>query len=941
MPEPGIRQGAQLTTSINLRNSSICTDTPTGSDLFPYSDSPTQFIQNTGIERNGGITNIYQQQTTFTTTGISSVIAKDGTVIQVDSSNNVYLDDVIIGNIGSQAVYSRGTLFQYADAAWTADNTILGLKLSGFTITLDEYDPFSSPATVKNTRNITFASFGSYRPVVGVYFVRYVDMHYADNQEFITFSGFKSGGSYILKESGTAVTNIPTYCCNFAWRFASGTDKYLWGVQGMPISASFTSGTPSNTFWYIGTITGGTASLPYCQYVTIDRFSGTSYSRAMFTFPFSFVSATATAGGGFVGYVSSLGTFSTTPIYGNLATSGLATGTTIASLVYTTGPGYSEAIVTYSSATTSVYHWVFPSTFYKQAVPYTYVNIACDVLQNSYGKLTDVNGNEVSYAAWRSVIISGVPALISIAALSFATAGTQDDILGVPITNVGEFDETYVPHVDDNATSGYSRIIYRYNKNLFYVDVRTRASLASSSFMKVSDNFYLANTLSPINTVDLISRNLVIGVNDYNGRMAVSGTAGSASGKINSLIQNANSNSIDVGDRVSTVLTTANIFGGSIQPVGVNLPSFLDRIPSDWGTNIYFNDVYSITYLGSGWTGLKYNINNSFSGVGYVPDTRIPFGMGYTFYERIMQTEIETIFLGVGVTGSADIVYDYAGYETGNDITNKYQSFVLFGQTYLFDGSNIWIASFSGSLFSGKGNSPVCIATGMRFIAVSPTEAYFLSSFDNSLYVFNGGRSLTKVKRLNQEDTISNGVYNVRDGTLLLNGTNSFIWIRDGIATKNAKLATQTSISLFDTQQGITIANNTTKWVYSFASLASSTVVPLTWQSAYHSFKGNELSEAINWVVTLHSPGGKIAAPVTLTCHSFDQDGYNKQVASMTINPNKWDDLYFTRARIQPKHRKALASSVQVDTTSHLVITDVAIEYGDVGQARIEPARSK
>jgi hypothetical protein len=232
---------------------------------------------------------------------------------------------------------------------------------------------------------------------------------------------------------------------------------------------------------------------------------------------------------------------------------------------------------------------------------------------------------------------------------------------------------------------------------------------------------------------------------------------------------------------------------------------------------------------------------------------------------------------------------------------------------------------------------------------------YFLSSFDNSLYAFSGGRSLMKIKRLNDVDTIVNGVYNVRDDTLLLNGTNHFIWIRggepesqvaamnqsfSGIVTYNAKLASQTGISLYDTQNGIVIANNTTDWIYSYQALAGSTVVPLTWQSGYHALKGNELSAATNWVIVLYSPAGPVSASVTLTSHTFDQDRYHKQAETIQVNPQDWDALGFVRVRSQPQAVKVLASSIQLDTTSYLTITGVSIEFADEGQAGISAARS-
>jgi hypothetical protein len=322
--------------------------------------------------------------------------------------------------------------------------------------------------------------------------------------------------------------------------------------------------------------------------------------------------------------------------------------------------------------------------------------------------------------------------------------------------------------------------------------------------------------------------------------------------------------------------------------------------------------------------------------------------MGYTFGDKVAFTEIETLFLGVGVAGVPDIDYDYDGYELGNDLMGVWKSFYLFGERYIFDGYAIWITSFNGSLYQTK--AFVCQALGMQFIAVAPTEAFFLSTSDNSLYSYNGGRSLVKAKRMNDLrnssngiETITDGIYNVRDNTLLLQTASTFVWIRDGIVTLNNKKANQTSITLYDTANGIQIANNTLKWRYSYSILTgpTSTVVPLTWQSAFHSLKGNELSVTLAWIITIFSPEGPITMPITLRCHSFDQDGYNLQRDDMTVNPADWDALGFVRLRTQPKSPKALASSVQVDTTVHIVITDISVEYGDAAHAPIATLRSR
>ena len=655
----------------------------------------------------------------------------------------------------------------------------------------------------------------------------------------------------------------------------------------------------------------------------------TAFSRAILTFPVKKNAANLLTGIGEVGYTQA-GVYSATPVYYGVALAAV----TVVIGTHAEGPGYSEATFTRSDTATNIYYYLAPIMQHNPGQWFDVQQSQTQTLCNGYGRLSDFNGNSLGNTCSLRVMMElGIPTTITAGVIA------QDatyDALGVPITNVGEFDEFFMPHVVDNGSTRLNSV-YRYNGVLFFFVI---ASGATNTLQAVSDNVYMVNCLSPINAIDVANRTLNLGSNDYNGRILFRSVAAIiATVKCVGIMQGPYSNSSDTGDKLitQTFSTATNIIPG------IELPSFVDRAVFDYGVNIYLADLYSTTYQSFSVT----YTNPVQVGVLYVPDTRIPFAMGYTFNGSIMQTEIETIFIGVGVAGSANIDYDYLGYEIGNDTPGKFQAFNLFGQTYLFDGNNIWLSTFNGSLYSGKGNQPIAPATGLSLIAASPTEVFFLSSFDTSLQSFNGGRSLNKVKRMNDlrnssniVETIINGVFNVRDNALLLQTASSFVWVRDGVVTQNQKKANQTAISLFDTANGIQIANTTTKWVYSFAALSNSTVVPLTWQSAFHSLKANELSVATAWIVTLYSPGGRISSPVTLTCYSFDQENYVTNKGTITIQPSWWDGLGFCRLRAQPKTEKALASSLQIDTSSHLTITDVTVLYGDEAQATIAGARS-
>ena len=447
----------------------------------------------------------------------------------------------------------------------------------------------------------------------------------------------------------------------------------------------------------------------------------------------------------------------------------------------------------------------------------------------------------------------------------------------------------------------------------------------------------MVNSLSPVNAIDIRNKTLNLGANDYNGRILFRSVATAISTtKAVGIMQGDYANSIDSGDKLvtQTFSTATNIIPA------IELPSFIDRSVNKYGANIYLADVYSVTYQ-------SFNVsytNGNLVGVTYVPDTRIPFGVGYTFYPRVMQTETETVFTGVGVIGSGDVDYDYLCYETGNDTPGQFQSFVLFGQTFLFDGKQIWFASFTGSLFSGKGSSPVAPAEGMALIASSPIRIYFLSSFDNSIYVFDGGRSLAKIHRMNQLETILNGVYSVRDNTLALQTADNFIWIRDDLISENAKKANQTAVNLSPTSDGVVIANNTAKWIYSFNALSSpaSAVVPLDFQTAYFGLRANMVGQLTGWMVYIYS-ATKAELTLSYTPYAMDSDSlsFKTQKATQTITPSMFDQNGIALVRIQPQKQKAIAMSLEIQCPSKVTITKVVPEFKAVAAAVVPPAQSR
>lgn len=695
---------------------------------------------------------------------------------------------------------------------------------------------------------------------------------------------------------------------NLGWKFEA--TRYIVGRQG---GGSFAIGDVAATMTAI-------ADATWC---VIDQFKGTAYSRAILTFNVKKNAANLLTGIGEVGH-NQAGTYSATPTY-----YGVALGAVTATFGQNvSGPGYAEATFTRSDTGTNIYYYLAPVMSHFPGLWYDYKQSQTQTLCNGYGRLTDFVGNALgNTCSLRVPMINSQPSLLS-AGVVGAENTLPADCLGVPLTNVGEFDEYFVPHVVDNGSSRLN-CIYRYNGVLFFFSI---TSGATNTLQRVSDNLYLVNCLSPVNVVNVAERTLALGPNDYNGRILFRSTAAivSPSTKAVGVMQGRHVNSIDTGDKL---ITQTFAIATNLVP-GIELPSFVDRAVPDYGVNIYLEDVYSVTYQTFNVTYTKGDLASKL----YIADTRIPVGMGYTFTPPVMQTELETIFMGVGALGSPDVDNDYLCYELGNQVTGIFEGFLLFGQRYLFDGYQIYLAQFSGAIYTGK--ESMCPAYGTDLIGTSPTLIYFYSSFDNSIYTFDGGRALTKLVRMNDADTILQGVFNIRDNTLLLETTTTLLWVRDGVITENAKKGSQTGLGLYDTRSGIVIANNTLSWQYNFNSTGMTSIVALTWRSAYHGLLNNVLSIATTWIITLYSATRQTVA-LTLTCYSFDQGSTYTNTSPLTINPADWDSQGFYRCRIQPKNQLALASSVKVSTPQKVVISDVSVEYTGDAFAVTAASRSR
>jgi hypothetical protein len=238
----------------------------------------------------------------------------------------------------------------------------------------------------------------------------------------------------------------------------------------------------------------------------------------------------------------------------------------------------------------------------------------------------------------------------------------------------------------------------------------------------------------------------------------------------------------------------------------------------------------------------------------------------------------------------------------------------------------------------------------MNYVGSSPNLVYFLSTFDNSLYTFDGNRTLNKFKRLNQIAFIENGQYSTKDNTLALSTQNSFLWIRDGVVTQNTKKVNQDgAIYMFDTRDGLVLMNQYYYWSYTYNQLnfgGPFELVPLEWQSAHFGSDKNMKSilQEVVFTVLNTDPTKKLEFNVTI--YSKDEsDNYKQQRRNIVLWPKDYNERGYVTFAVKPESYKAVASSFYLQQIGldppKIVLLDVVANVQQDTNAVLAPRKRR
>lgn len=809
-------------------------------------------------------------------------------------------------------------------------------------------DEISSTGSVVNTVSRTISGAGYSKPVTLVKQALGNSFTWASTQYFLAAD---SATTYnIFDQSGVKqlTTSIPV-----AW--ASGAPKYVWSCKFYNkndyfVCALGAAGTVANPSSYMITSTGGSA--PYTNTNNAATYSWAvmqsrkGYNRVIASGQYNTNPATT------ANLINFLGYFDFTASY---------TGSTIPSNSVTNTLDLTAQPAASTYAYVDLVHTDYHHYYSGYDSPGSLTTLFTDTPNssgslNGYGRLsfantTDFGGknpfefrlNVFKNYGTGSTTYPESPQFVSVGS-PYGKDGKC--AIGVPLSAVGEFDPSFGPQIGAN----WDTVCWRWNQVYYIAKISTSPN---KPIQKITSNLYKINSISPINVVNVASKSLVLGSNDYTSSFimtggTLSGTSfGSANIAWNNQSQTA-ANSIDLGGVA---------FFNTGSPTPAPLSAFIPTIHQ--GSAYYFVNFYSGTAatpatitLNSVWradgqavtgTSLLTGFQNQLSALGttYIANTALvplPLGVRYQGYtigtnSSATSSAFGETYLTAGYQGTT-LTSEWDGYILGNQLAMNSVSFALFNVPYLFDGKYIYRLTIN----NGGVQVPLTTmarADGLVYMTTSSNVAFFFDPFDNSIWAFDGGATLSKIKRLDGFGAIQNGNFSPYENTLLVNTENSLVTMRDGIWSAIPKSALMTpdglesSMRLYDTTVGTVFGNSFNWWRYQYYNPdATGVTTPITGFTQTVSTVGLNIQTGfigpntnrrmvLNAVVFEVYNSARTQTDLNVTIYGYDQDGsYTQQIQKISVPPSKWVLGGMYRHRVQPKNDRILAASFQLQCST-------------------------
>lgn len=894
---------AEIVKKYNLIQS-INTDTVESDIKLAEGESP--HLVNTGIERDGGLTNLYKASESNSLYDEVFYCKSGGKVgLRYDSVNDfyrVYSNGKEVCQVPPWGVKTKAAVrAQAEDVVATTDGKLLTVRTANGKAVIEEYDPAVSWIPLR-TKEITMDA-----TILQTFFVRRIDQTFDTTDAVVGIYAFNAAENRFKLFDTSGLLYTGNVACQFNQIFAWWADYGYIIVSNQELTAS--------TLKLLKSDGTSDASIAFRTNVTarVNRLTGAVVFYA-FSIIGSLVPESSLLAQEYIPPAAPGGVWTRNDI--NI------TGTTktnyescIGGVICSNKDGIGQKII----------------DWYDGIAKKTWI-VGHDTVPEFFG-LVDGDSTDKIYIKQNTILYKG----------AYLSVSWDEFSIGKPITEIGEINPFYAPQIMKNADGDYVVVFKRSNETFGYTilskDLDSRIQAISNSVVEL-------NTIYAGNIIDTSIGAAAFGGNAFNGFVIPIGPTvggGASSYLFAARHSNQYGNSVDTGEK--TIVNTDALMLTNMSEILIENIMF-DGIKDV--IDVYLESEYIESIGQNNAAYIRPNLVDTL----YVEDNRIPAPLG---------SEISALLFHM-VDKIAVRERNYDGYQLANEITGTYEAFELYGSIYLFDGVDISQLSLSGGVVSSV--DFVAEATGLRYLASAPTLAYFLSDFDNSLYSFDGGRAVQKIGRFNRKAAIAEAAYNVKENTLVLVTADSLIWIRDGIVTENDPPFVG-DFTVFITENGTFFLQDGAVVQYLYEQIdvldeiidggtfdsdvftdtidggalsdtdfdevidggtfdQEGAVCPFSWESAFIGQADNNLQVISRYAIRFFSPSGD-EAEVTVTYTAFNQETRWTETKTFTIGDatNPWDDDGNAYISFRPTKGRALAQSIGVAFAEKLVLYEV------------------
>lgn len=845
--------------------------------VYPFDDGVAPHLTNTGILRDDGVTNLYETARDDSVAYTGTWYAPDGSRVNI-GADGIYVNDRLVSSDPVVQAVVETKIVTCLDLSISSTGTILALveRVGVNASRVDVVEMDYSTGDTLNTRTLP-SSYGANGPYF-LCLVKTPQMTFANTAvAHVVFSAGNINVAYIDSSlvSYTVLTTPATSSfMDGISAFGNGGTVVIGGIAvSGAASSSYRNNAPNN---YAAWSNVGSGSYSHLEPTRAIPTYTTMASMDILATPSTLRTSATSIFGAILG-ISDVGVFTSTP--------STAAGLNINAGSFYSGFGYASGLYTSAAATVlSPYHVRHNTgiTVTNRDLTVTPYAVKPDSFQFSTYSATIVSGKIAQVGVGYSPVCDyGYPSNKN-AIVKWSTSASVDEYF---LTIPGK--ET----VQIVKVSASNFRLYAIAPNL--------VTFADANGTIINTSLYQVETNKAMMPRAFISDMLLTGTKSL---------AWQSTGKY--------SNSPDMGQINNVAGYSSGVYYDGVS----NLFEFYQSSTSSgtlFSVGAFRNDDFLAT-------------DNT---VAYVPNPNITPPAISEFRGGGISMVLESSLQTVNFATAYGFAQYYNGYTLANLYPIQYQFFNIFGQLYGFDGTKIYRMPVNGATAGTP--EQVALASGLVFITNSPTAAWFWSSFDNSVYSFDGGQSVQKWQEMTGVGTVVSGAYSVLESSLYLQlSDDTTLVFRDEKASQLANA--YTSQTIYATDGGTYFVNDDTptqskKWSY-FAG--TGTPIALTWQSGFYGFGRNQWSR-ISFVVFTLKVADSATTDITVNYRWLTSTDNGTETKTFTGGSYSESSTGYVRLQYNPTNPLVYGASVGISCTKKVTLYECVVYYTDGGVAQV------